>query len=78
MAQQDKYGIRDLKIEFPTDEACLEAMFDGLHRLAIFYTLMLTSIKRCVIIIPVCPWAKALPQLMNSYAGNGYMTKKLR
>lgn len=31
MAKEDKYGSRDLKAEFPSDEACLEAMFDSLH-----------------------------------------------
>lgn len=31
MAQKDKYSIRDLKRDFPTDSACLEFLFDALH-----------------------------------------------
>lgn len=31
MAKIDKYSIKDLKREFPTDEACLEFIFNGLH-----------------------------------------------
>lgn len=31
MAQTDKYSIRNLKKDFPTDEACLEVIFEGLH-----------------------------------------------
>lgn len=31
MAQKDKYSIRDLKKDFPNDEACLEYLFDTLH-----------------------------------------------
>ena len=31
MAKEDKYSIRDLKKEFPNDNACLEYLFDTLH-----------------------------------------------
>jgi len=31
MAQQDKYSIKDLAHEFPTDDACLDYLFDTLH-----------------------------------------------
>lgn len=31
MAKSDKYSIIDLKKQFPTDEVCLEYMFDALH-----------------------------------------------
>lgn len=31
MAIKDKYTIKDLKKQFPTDEACAEYMFDALH-----------------------------------------------
>ncbi len=31
MAKKDKYSIRDLKKDFPNDEACLEHLFDTLH-----------------------------------------------
>jgi transposase len=31
MAREDKYSIRDLKRDFPTDEACLALIFDTLH-----------------------------------------------
>lgn len=31
MAKEDKYSIRDLKKDFPNDEACLEYLFDTLH-----------------------------------------------
>lgn len=31
MAQTDKYSIRNLKVDFPNDDACLEYLFDTLH-----------------------------------------------
>jgi len=31
MAKEDKYSVIDLKKQFPTDEVCLEYMFDALH-----------------------------------------------
>jgi hypothetical protein len=31
MAKETKYSIRDLKRDFPTDEACLDLVFDTLH-----------------------------------------------
>lgn len=31
MAREDKYSVRDLKKEFPNDNACLEYLFDNLH-----------------------------------------------
>jgi len=31
MAKQNKYSIRDLKRDFPTDEACLKFIFNTLH-----------------------------------------------
>src|SRR3989344_7926743 len=31
MAKETKYGVRDLKRDFPTDEACLAFIFDTLH-----------------------------------------------
>ncbi len=31
MAKTDKYSIRDLKKDFPTEEACLDLIFDTLH-----------------------------------------------
>lgn len=31
MAQQNKYGLRDLKREFPNDDACLDYLFGLLH-----------------------------------------------
>ncbi len=31
MAKETKYSIRDLKAQFPTDEACLAFIFDTLH-----------------------------------------------
>lgn len=31
MSSQTKYSIRNLKRDFPTDEACLEVIFDALH-----------------------------------------------
>lgn len=31
MAQADKYSIRNLKADFPNDDACLEYLFDTLH-----------------------------------------------
>lgn len=32
MAKETKYSIRDLKAQFPTDEACLAFIFDTLHK----------------------------------------------
>lgn len=32
MARKDKYGIRELKRDFPNDEACLNFIFDALHK----------------------------------------------
>lgn len=31
MAKESKYGLNSLKKDFPTDEACLEFIFDSLH-----------------------------------------------
>lgn len=31
MSRSDKYGLRELKSEFPNDDACLEYIFDSLH-----------------------------------------------
>lgn len=31
MAKIDKYGLRELRAEFPNDDACLEYLFDTLH-----------------------------------------------
>src|SRR3989344_7833118 len=31
MAKETKYGVQELKAEFPTDDACLEYLFDPLH-----------------------------------------------
>lgn len=31
MAKENKYSIRDLKKDFPTEEACLDLIFDTLH-----------------------------------------------
>lgn len=31
MAKDTKYGLQELRAEFPTDEACLEYLFDTLH-----------------------------------------------
>ena len=31
MALADKYTLKNLMADFPTDEACLEAIFDALH-----------------------------------------------